>query len=178
MSQRVKIVSTLLVASIISGCGSNHKAKDAREAMVESQKGSMVLRSMKFIPKEGSPQLSWSGEPRGTKSFAIIIDDFDANDSVHWSVMNIDSSIHEVDAQNVPIGSLVTTPYQNPSFSDRHRYVAHLYALDIDDVTHVEGKDINNLLNKSYDHEQFVHDFRVHILANTILVSKPKTKGL
>ena len=171
------MLSTLLASLSFCGCGSD---SDGVRKMMKYEGKKMHLYSRKFIPRDGSPQLSWSGEPMHTKSFAIIVDDFDANDTVHWAVFNIDNNIHEVDSQNTPIGSIVGSnylgerAYANPKFPDTHRYVAHIYALDFDDITHLDGKDINNVLNKKYDHSEFEYDFREHILAGEILVSKPK----
>ena len=44
-----------------------------------------------------SPALNWSGEPAGTKSFALTMVDSDARNGRgwwHWSVFNIPASVH------------------------------------------------------------------------------------
>jgi Raf kinase inhibitor-like YbhB/YbcL family protein len=50
-----------------------------------------------------SPDLSWSGAPEGTKSFAIIVDDPDAPDPaapkmtyVHWVAYNIPANVTQL----------------------------------------------------------------------------------
>mgnify|MGYP003345955305 CR=1 FL=1 len=50
-----------------------------------------------------SPPLQWRNPPKGTKSFAIIVDDPDAPDPaapkqtwVHWVLFNIPSSIEDL----------------------------------------------------------------------------------
>lgn len=92
-----------------------------------------------------SPQLRWTGEPSGTKSFALIVHDPDApdpkapkNDWVHWIVLNIPANVHEL-AEGVlkPIAPAVActndfdkTEYGGPCPPiGEHRYFFKLYAL-------------------------------------------------
>lgn len=92
-----------------------------------------------------SPQLSWSGTPDNTKSFAIICDDPDApsGDWVHWVIYNIPSDIKEL-PENTPKDKTLDngakqgkndfgkTGYDGPCPpGGTHRYYFRLYALDI-----------------------------------------------
>jgi Raf kinase inhibitor-like YbhB/YbcL family protein len=48
-----------------------------------------------------SPQLSWSGAPKGTKSFAITVYDPDAPTGSgwwHWQIVNIPSTVTEIES--------------------------------------------------------------------------------
>jgi Raf kinase inhibitor-like YbhB/YbcL family protein len=49
--------------------------------------------------KERSPHLAWSGAPRGTMSYAIIVDDPDAPGGTfaHWGVCNLPPELTHVD---------------------------------------------------------------------------------
>ncbi|EFK95567.1 conserved hypothetical protein [sediment metagenome] len=96
-----------------------------------------------------SPQLQWLGEPPGTKSLALVMDDPDAPDPkaptqtwVHWVLYNIPAQAHALDEgitpAKLPEGTLQglndwrRTGYGGPCPpTGRHRYFFQLYALDI-----------------------------------------------
>jgi Raf kinase inhibitor-like YbhB/YbcL family protein len=95
-----------------------------------------------------SPQLSWSGFPAGTKSFALTCYDPDAPTGIgfmHWAVANIPVDVTSLDrgagtVDGMPPGSL-TLPndvrmrqYVGPNpppGSGRHRYVFIVHAVDV-----------------------------------------------
>jgi Raf kinase inhibitor-like YbhB/YbcL family protein len=58
--------------------------------------------------KDVSPQLSWEDVPKGTRSFALIVDDPDApmGTWVHWLICNIPPDIREMPQGIVPQGAL------------------------------------------------------------------------
>jgi Raf kinase inhibitor-like YbhB/YbcL family protein len=96
-----------------------------------------------------SPALEWSGAPKGTKSFALIVDDPDAPDPanprmtwVHWVLYNIPATVSALPEglkdQDLPKGTLQglndwkKTGYGGPCPPvGKHRYFHKLYALDI-----------------------------------------------
>lgn len=89
-----------------------------------------------------SPPLRWQEVPAGTKSFALIYDDPDAPNGtwVHWSLYNLPATTTALveDLQELPADTKLGI---NTSFeakysgayppSGTHRYIFHLYALDI-----------------------------------------------
>lgn len=93
-----------------------------------------------------SPALAWSDAPKGTRSFALIVDDPDAPDPeapktvwVHWVVFNlpVETSQLSENVQELPSGAGVglndwgRAEYGGPCPPrGRHRYFHKLYALD------------------------------------------------
>ncbi len=97
-----------------------------------------------------SPQLSWSGAPAGTKSFAVTMFDPDAptgNGWWHWTVFNIPPGVHSLpenaggaSAPGLPPGAVQArtsfgfSHYGGPCppVGDApHRYVVTVYALKV-----------------------------------------------
>jgi len=65
----------------------------------EQVKDAYVLNGSGCSGQDMSPQLSWSGEPDSTKSFAVTMFDSDAPTGSgwwHWTVVNIPKNIHSL----------------------------------------------------------------------------------
>jgi Raf kinase inhibitor-like YbhB/YbcL family protein len=87
-----------------------------------------------------SPALQWTAAPKGTKSFALIVDDPDAPVKVwvHWLLFNIPADIKSLE-ENIPSSSFTqgATDFNGAQHyggpcppSGNHRYHFTLYALD------------------------------------------------
>jgi Raf kinase inhibitor-like YbhB/YbcL family protein len=90
-----------------------------------------------------SPALEWSGEPEGTKSFALIVDDPDAPAGVwnHWLLWDIPASTRAL-PQGCKSGQTAETGTNDfgrlgyggpcpPKGHGPHRYFFRLIALDV-----------------------------------------------
>jgi Raf kinase inhibitor-like YbhB/YbcL family protein len=83
--------------------------------------------------------LSWSGEPEGTQSFALIMDDPDGRDFNHWLLWDIPASIHSLAEGAEPDGFSGTNDFGKsgygapcpPEGRGPHIYSFRLFALDV-----------------------------------------------
>jgi Raf kinase inhibitor-like YbhB/YbcL family protein len=129
--------------------------------------------------KNTAPQLSWSGAPEGTKSFAITCFDPDAPTGSgywHWLAFNIPSDVTSFDAgagnDEHPAGGdsgycdYGMTSYGGPcppKGDPAHRYIFTVYALDIDKIQGANAKTTGASL---------VFMMRGHLLATGTLTAK------
>ncbi|MEV5543671.1 YbhB/YbcL family Raf kinase inhibitor-like protein [Saccharopolyspora shandongensis] len=100
-----------------------------------------------------SPQLSWSGAPLGTKSYAVTVYDPDAptmSGFWHWAVANIPATVTSLpegagdDAGSGLPGPAFQLPNDAratrfvggapPAGHGRHRYLITVHALDVEDI--------------------------------------------
>ena len=103
--------------------------------------------------EDRSPQVSWSGAPDGTKSYAVTVYDPDAPTGSgfwHWAVANIPADVDSLPegagddtGSGLPDGA---TQYRNdagqarfvgaapPGGHGEHRYFVTVYAVDVEDL--------------------------------------------
>lgn len=102
-----------------------------------------------------SPQLSWSGFPDGTRSFAVTVYDPDAptlSGFWHWAVANLPASVTELavgvgDGSNLPGDALTLVNDAGarryigaapPPGHGPHRYYVAVHAVDVDKLDLLE----------------------------------------
>nr|WP_304440695.1 kinase inhibitor [Rhizobacter sp. Root1221] len=114
-------------------------------------KDSQVLVGSGCSGGNRSPQLSWSGEPASTKSFAITMFDPDAPTGSgwwHWTVVNIPKDVHSLapdagnrSGLNLPKGAIQgRTDFGGPGYGGpcppagdkTHRYQFKVWAVKVD----------------------------------------------
>jgi Raf kinase inhibitor-like YbhB/YbcL family protein len=106
--------------------------------------GAMIPRNYTCDAEDISPELKWSGPPKGTKSFAVICDDPDAPAGtwVHWVLFNIPADVSALPA-GIPPEAIQKKGARHGKNDFRrlgyggpcppggtHRFIFKLYALD------------------------------------------------
>jgi Raf kinase inhibitor-like YbhB/YbcL family protein len=110
-----------------------------------------VADSMGYSGENLSPQLSWSGYPEATKSFAVTVHDPDAPTGSgfwHWCVVNIPVGVNELSTGAGSVGSsalpkdALTLSNDTgvkgffgsapPTGDEPHRYVTTVHAVDVE----------------------------------------------
>ncbi len=93
-----------------------------------------------------SPPLSWSGEPQGTQSFALIVEDADTRNFSHWLLWDIPASVHSLAESVKEQGISGTNDFPERGYggpcppSGIHLYVFRLFALDVPSLNLKAGK--------------------------------------
>ena len=129
--------------------------------------------------KNDAPQLSWSGAPKETKSYAITCFDPDAPTGSgywHWLAFDIPASVTSLDVgagnDDSPAGGksgrndFGLTGYAGPcppKGDGDHRYIFTVHALDVDSIKGANGEVSGATLN-------FM--MRGHVLATGVLTGK------
>jgi hypothetical protein len=129
----------------VSGCGLLGSGKEiATPSVMTVNSGQFVdaVMPLQFTcawPKKMSPPLSWAGEPPGTKSLALVMDDSAApiTPYVYWVVFNINPQTQALLEGQLPPGarqarnSAGSTGYNPPCpGSAGHTYRFTVYALN------------------------------------------------
>jgi hypothetical protein len=144
-----------LAAGALLAAGAH--AADFKLSSPEIKAGGMMPKSFEFngfgcSGENKSPALKWSGAPKGTKGYAIMVHDPDAPTGGagwwHWVVINIPADVNELKSDagnlsnaNLPVGARqVRTDFGTaawggtcpPQGDKPHRYNFTVYALKVD----------------------------------------------
>ena len=153
-----RIVVLALLCVIASGCASTMTPQPNAFALTsptfregDTLPDSTVLNGLACNGPNISPALAWSGAPAGTKSFALICDDYEArgNDGfIHWVAYNIPATATGV-AENAgatepelagggrhAYNDFLKRNYGGPCPPEgpAHKYRFTVYALDLPEI--------------------------------------------
>jgi Raf kinase inhibitor-like YbhB/YbcL family protein len=115
--------------------------------MLESQafaEGATIPVKYTCDEADTSPDLSWSNEPAGTKSFVLIMEDLTVPWD-HWVVFDIPATTKSVLEGQEPQGTKGKNTWGNLGYkgpcppSGTHSYEFTIYALDVDTLSLSEG---------------------------------------
>ena len=148
----------LLILTYLSMCSAGSSQPAGSNISSPQKEASMFQLKSNAFQAEGSipsrftceaenisPELSWSGAPEGTRTFALILHDPDAlhrGGYTHWVLFNLPATLNQI-PENVPKNSTFPgggvqgknddgkSGYTGPCPpSGSHRYYFHLYAVD------------------------------------------------
>jgi len=170
----VVLVSSLLFSVTLFGDGLTLKSDDISGQISVNQ----VFNGFGCTGKNISPNLSWSGAPKNTKSFALTMYDPDAPTGSgwwHWIAFNIDKKTSSLatGASNMglmPKGTVESiTDYAKGGFGGAcppkgdkaHSYIITVYALDIEKLE----------LNKSANPALVGYMLNMHTIEKSSIIS-------
>ncbi|HEU4548085.1 MAG TPA: YbhB/YbcL family Raf kinase inhibitor-like protein [Rhizomicrobium sp.] len=148
-----KVKGLVLMAALLSLAAAPAFAQQPRRMALTSasfQDGAVIPdKYTQASPSPVSPELSWTGVPEGTQSFALIVDDPDTalqkttNEVLHWAAFNIPADKTSLpegvpNEATLPDGTIQPlNTGRKPGFMGPgagccvyHHYTFQLYALD------------------------------------------------
>jgi Raf kinase inhibitor-like YbhB/YbcL family protein len=149
--RRISVTAVAILASAGSAFAQGFKLESPDVKPTATIAEEQVFNGFGCAGKNVSPALKWSGAPKGTKSFALLVHDPDAPTGGagwwHWVVINIPADTTELrkdagkpDGANLPAGAAqVNTDFGGPGWGgpcppagDKpHRYNFTLHALKV-----------------------------------------------
>jgi Raf kinase inhibitor-like YbhB/YbcL family protein len=147
MNRWALLTTSVALTSSVALFGCSKSMRETPSAAPGASTSALTVTSTAFtegglIPTEltcdganAAPPLAWSDAPANTQSFAVIVEDPDANPSkpfVHWVVYNLAAYARDVSgARREGENDLGKLGYGGPCPpSGEHRYVFKVYALD------------------------------------------------
>lgn len=148
-------LTVLLIASA-AACGPR-RDRPVRQFTIMStafQNGQTIARQFTCDGEGQSPPLSWSEPPRGTRSFALVVDDPDSPKGTfhHWGAYDIPVTARSIVAGGT-VGSQVINDFGKlgyggpcpPPGAAPHHYRFKLYALGIDRLRLDSGSRVTDI---------------------------------
>jgi Raf kinase inhibitor-like YbhB/YbcL family protein len=134
-----------LIFLLLAGCASVPQFQLTSPAFAPGATlpDSTVLNGLDCHGPNASPALRWSGAPAGTKSYVLILDDYEARGGdgfIHWVVYDISPSTTEL-PENAGVGKNAYNDFLRrrydgpcPPEGQPHKYRFTVYALDLPSI--------------------------------------------
>jgi Raf kinase inhibitor-like YbhB/YbcL family protein len=106
----LKMCLTMAAALAIAGAGRAAAQAPLTVTSTAFKNGDTIPADYTADGRNVSPPISWSGQPAGTREFALILDDPDAptpQPFVHWVIYKIPAGVTSL-PEGVPMGASVT----------------------------------------------------------------------
>src|SRR3989338_3041251 len=101
----------IVILLVLGGCGTQaHIVEDLDGEVISMKLTSPAFEEGGEIPslytcdgEDINPELNWAEVPKGTKSFALIVDDPDASAGtwVHWILVDIPASVRSIQQDRI-----------------------------------------------------------------------------
>lgn len=147
MSRSSVVVGAVLLCLTSQAHAFDLKSNDVQQGKQMDEK--FVQNGSGCSGNDISPELSWSGAPEATKSFAVTVYDPDAPTGSgwwHWTVVNIPKDVHSLardagnrSGANIPTGAVQgRTDFGSPGYggpcppTGTHNYHFKVWALSVD----------------------------------------------
>ena len=114
-----------------------------------------------------SPPIEWRGEPRGTRSYALVVEDPDAPSGMfrHWAAYDIPADMHRLSegagsreegaALQMAVNDFGNARYdgpQPPAGHGTHHYHFRLFALDVPTLDMPSNCAVEDVIEAAEDH--------------------------
>lgn len=151
----ILVIAVIFVAKKITG---QERSQSMNISSHSFKDGEMMDSRYTCDGKNISPQLSWTGAPEGTKSFAVSCIDPDApmDDFIHWLVYNIAPDVTLIpEGGPIPPNALeLNNDFRKKGYggpcppSGVHRYYFTVYALDTNTLSISNKQDFISQMEK------------------------------
>lgn len=161
----------LIALPIILSNAAAHEPRPIHSIQLSSpafRYGAPIPRQFTGDGQDISPPLQWSGAPKSTQQFVLIVEDPDVNGPdpwVHWVLYGIPAKVHQL-PEKLPSSSDLTQPIQArqgtnsfgktgyngpqpPPASGAHRYYFKLFAVNVGDLqlpAHPTARDVRQAI--------------------------------
>ncbi|HEY0087760.1 MAG TPA: YbhB/YbcL family Raf kinase inhibitor-like protein [Candidatus Lokiarchaeia archaeon] len=115
----------------------------------------LMDKKFSYRTQNVSPHLKWEDIPAGTKSFALLCNDPDGGDWIHWFIINIPANIKEIPQGGPVPGEELENDFRKAGYggpsppSGTHRYFFRVYALKTENLKDVNKSSFNKKVKEN-----------------------------